>query len=415
MTVVEKRRGTLINFAYYALLATLYYLFINYAFDIVWPFVIAFAVAMLLQKPIRFMATKSRAPKRFISVVTVLFILCAVLGIVVFVGYKLMLEFKSFGQFVIAKLNDLPQTIASVRDWVLGIIAILPDKIENSLAETVNGFSEELIRNTAENGLSGLGGELTLPEGFSLSSLMTPLGGLLSTAKRIPFILSGILIGIIACFFVTTDYDNIVSIFKRNVSEKQEKLFVEAKRLFGDVIGKMIKSYATIIFITFCEVAVGLNLLSLFNIYKGGYIIVISIITALLDILPVFGTGTVLIPWAIYSLIMGDIPFAIGLVVLYILITVIRQVIEPHLVAMNVGIHPIFTLASMYIGIQLFGVIGIFVLPITIVLLKTLNSEGIIHLWGREKKPTEAEADGESDGKSDSEAENEAEKTEEKA
>ena len=158
-------------------------------------------------------------------------------------------------------------------------------------------------------------------------------------SSGIPFILSGVLIGIIACFFITTDYDNVVGIFKRNVSEKYEKMFVETKRLFGDVIGKMIKSYATIIFITFCEVAVGLNLLSLFNIYKGGYIIVISIITALLDILPVFGTGTVLIPWAIYSLIMGDIPFAIGLVVLYILITVIRQVIEPHLVAMNVGIH----------------------------------------------------------------------------
>ena len=81
-------------------------------------------------------------------------------------------------------------------------------------------------------------------------------------------------------------------------------MFVETKRLFGDVIGKMIKSYATIIFITFCEVAVGLNLLSLFNIYKGGYIIVISIITALLDILPVFGTGTVLIPWGIAELII---------------------------------------------------------------------------------------------------------------
>lgn len=415
MTVVEKRRATLINFAYYALLALLYYVFIKYAFDVVWPFVIAFVFSMLLQKPIRFMADKSRVPKKIISVATVLFILCAVLGIVVFVGYKLMLEFKDFGQFVIHKINNLPQTIASIRDWFLGLIDILPDKIENSLAETVNSFAADLIKNTTENGLSGLGGGMQLPEGFSVSSLMTPLGGLLSTAKRIPYILSGVLIGVIASFFITTDYDNVVGIFKRNVSEKNEKLFVETKRLFGDVIGKMIKSYATIIFITFCEVAVGLNLLSLFNIYKGGYIIVISIITALLDILPVFGTGTVLIPWAIYSLIMGDIPFAIGLVVLYILITVIRQVIEPHLVAMNVGIHPIFTLASMYVGIQLFGVLGIFILPITIVLLKTLNSEGIIHLWGREKKTAEGEDIGENDKESESKGENEGENTEEKA
>lgn len=415
MTIVEKRRATLINFAYYALLAVLYYVFIKYAFDVVWPFVIAFAVSMLLQKPIRFLAKKSRAPKKFVSVVTVLFILCTVLGIVVFVGYKLVLEFKDFGQFVIQKLNDLPRTIASVRDWVLGIIAFLPDKIENTFAETINSFAADLIKNTSENGIVGLGGGMQLPEGFSVSTLITPLGGLLSTAKRIPFILSGVLIGIIACFFITTDYDNVVAIFKRNVSEKYEKMFVETKRLFGDVIGKMIKSYATIIFITFCEVAVGLNLLSLFNIYKGGYIIVISIITALLDILPVFGTGTVLIPWAIYSLIMGDIPFAIGLVVLYILITVIRQVIEPHLVAMNVGIHPIFTLASMYIGIQLFGVIGIFVLPITIVLLKTLNSEGIIHLWGREKKSDGAEEVKENEQETAPDDNSDGEKSEENA
>lgn len=415
MTIVEKRRATLINFAYYALLAVLYYVFIKYAFDVVWPFVIAFAVSMLLQKPIRFLAKKSRAPKKFVSVVTVLFILCTVLGIVVFVGYKLVLEFKDFGQFVIQKLNDLPRTIASVRDWVLGIIAFLPDKIENTFAETINSFAADLIKNTSENGIIGLGGGMQLPEGFSVSTLITPLGGLLSTAKRIPFILSGVLIGIIACFFITTDYDNVVGIFKRNVSEKYEKMFVETKRLFGDVIGKMIKSYATIIFITFCEVAIGLNLLSLFNIYKGGYIIVISIITALLDILPVFGTGTVLIPWAVYSLIMGDIPFAIGLVVLYILITVIRQVIEPHLVAMNVGIHPIFTLASMYIGIQLFGVIGIFVLPITIVLLKTLNSEGIIHLWGREKKSDAAEKESENEQETAPDDNSDGEKSEENA
>lgn len=415
MTIVEKRRATLINFAYYALLAVLYYVFIKYAFDVVWPFVIAFAVSMLLQKPIRFLAKKSRAPKKFVSVVTVLFILCTVLGIVVFVGYKLVLEFKDFGQFVIQKLNDLPRTIASVRDWILGIIAFLPDKIENTFAETINSFAADLIKSTSENGIIGLGGGMQLPEGFSVSTLITPLGGLLSTAKRIPFILSGVLIGIIACFFITTDYDNVVAIFKRNVSEKYEKMFVETKRLFGDVIGKMIKSYATIIFITFCEVAIGLNLLSLFNIYKGGYIIVISIITALLDILPVFGTGTVLIPWAIYSLIMGDIPFAIGLVVLYILITVIRQVIEPHLVAMNVGIHPIFTLASMYIGIQLFGVIGIFVLPITIVLLKTLNSEGIVHLWGREKKSDDAEDEKKNEQETAPDDNSDGEKSEENA
>ncbi len=400
MNIVEKRRATLINFAYFALLAALYYFFMKFALDIVAPFVFAFLISLLLQKPIRYMSQKSRVPKKIVAVATVLVILCVVMGIVAFVGYKLVAEFKSFGEFIVYKLNNLPQTLGSVRDWLLGVIDILPQKAEAALAESINGFFGDMIKNTSENGILGLGGEMTLPESFDFSVLATPLGGILSTAKRIPFVMTAVLISIIACFFVTTDYDNIVSMIKRNVSVKQEQAIVRTKRLFSDVIGKMVKSYATIIFITFCEMAVGLNLLSLFNIYKGGYIIAISIITALLDILPVFGTGTVLIPWAIYSFIMGDIPFAIGLVVLYILITVIRQVIEPHLVAMNVGIHPILTLAGMYIGFQLFGVIGIFALPITFVLIKTLNSEGIIHLWGRdiEKKNMEESESSENGG-----------------
>ena len=94
---------------------------------------------------------------------------------------------------------------------------------------------------------------------------------------------------------------------------------------------------------------------------------------------------------------MGDAPFAVGLIILYVIITVIRQIIEPHLVAMNVGIHPTLTLAGMYVGVQLFGIIGLFALPVTLVLLKTLNSEGIIRLWGREKKICEESTENEAE------------------
>lgn len=403
LTVVEKRRSFLINVAFFAVLAAAYYLFMKYALDVVAPFVFAFLIALILQKPIRFISKKTKIPQKAVAIMTVLVILCAVLGIVAFVGYKLVLEFKGFGEFVIFKLNNLPQTIASIRDWALGTISFLPDRLENSLAETINSFSADMIKRTAEQGIAGLSsGSGDISESFDFSMLATPLGGIWSTAKRIPFVLTACLIGVIACFFITSDYDNIVGMIKRNVSPKLETAFVRTRRLFGDVLGKMFKSYATIIFITFCEMAIGLNIMKLFNVYKGGYIIAISIITALLDILPVLGTGTVLIPWAIYSFIMGDIPFAIGLVILYILISVIRQIVEPHLVAMNVGIHPTLTLAGMYIGIQLFGVIGIFAVPITLVLIKALNSEGIIHLWGRKK---DEEQKGDESGKNDKKTE----------
>jgi predicted PurR-regulated permease PerM len=176
---------------------------------------------------------------------------------------------------------------------------------------------------------------------------------------------------------------------KQNISEEHCKGVIKTKKLFGDILGKMLKSYATLIFITFCEVSIGLNILKLIGVYDGGYIIALSVVTAIVDILPVLGTGTVLIPWAVFNLFTGNIGLGIGLIVLYALITVIRQILEPRLVSMNVGIHPAVTLLGMYLGVRLFGVLGIFILPITFFLIKALNDEGIIHLWGESREKTQ--------------------------
>jgi predicted PurR-regulated permease PerM len=126
------------------------------------------------------------------------------------------------------------------------------------------------------------------------------------------------------------------------------------------------------------------------NIYTGGYIVIISLLTAIIDIIPVFGTGSVLIPWAIISFITGNYAQGIGLLVLYAVITVIRQVLEPKLVAGQLGLPPFLTLMAMYIGSQLFGVLGIFLLPLSIITIKALNDEGIIHLYKPMKKKEDA-------------------------
>ena len=88
-----------------------------------------------------------------------------------------------------------------------------------------------------------------------------------------------------------------------------------------------------------------------------------------------------MIPWAIYSLITGKIGLAIGLFIVYAIIYVVRQVIEPKIVGGTVGLPPFITLMGMYVGSQLFGFIGIFLVPIMIIIVKLLNDEGVIHLW----------------------------------
>ncbi len=382
MNIVEKRRSMLINFTFYALLIAAYYFFMKFAFWLVAPFIAAFLIAMFLQKPVRAISKKTKIKKNVIAAIAVLLIVALLLSLVVLVGYRIFVEFRGLGQYLMSKLNDLPNLIQATEAWLISHLKFLPDSLESTAVGALSDFADRLLLLVVEQ--KNTFGE-TQSGGLDFSALATPLGGLLSTAKQIPAFLTALLISIVACFFLTCDYDNFTHMIKTSVSEQHEASLVKTKRLFGDILGKMVKSYATIILITFCEVAIGLNVLKLIGVYDGGYIIAISIVTALVDIFPVLGTGTVMIPWAIFSFFGGNYGLGIGLLVLYALITVLRQILEPKLVSMNVGMHPVITLMGMYLGVQLFGVIGIFALPITFFLLKALNDEGIIHLWGRSK------------------------------
>ena len=97
--------------------------------------------------------------------------------------------------------------------------------------------------------------------------------------------------------------------------------------------------------------------------------------------MPILGTGAVLIPWSIINLILGNTKLGIGMLILYIVITAVRQTIEPKIVGQQIGLHPIITLVLMYVGAQLIGVLGLLLLPVIATIIKTLNDEGTIHLF----------------------------------
>ena len=114
---------------------------------------------------------------------------------------------------------------------------------------------------------------------------------------------------------------------------------------------------------------------------SNSYIYLIALGICIFDILPVAGSGGILIPWAIVSLIMGNTAQAIGLIVIYVIITVIRQYIEPKIVGDSLGVNPLITLAGLYFGLKLFGVLGMFIVPILIMTIKAFNDTGRISLW----------------------------------
>jgi predicted PurR-regulated permease PerM len=189
------------------------------------------------------------------------------------------------------------------------------------------------------------------------------------------------------------DYRKIVNFVVSQFGEKGAKIIVSTKQLFVTNILKMLRGYIIIMFITYIELFIALSIL------RVDYAAILAALIAVLDIMPVVGTGTVLIPWFVVALLMGNFGLAAGVIITYIAITVIRNIIEPRIIGQQVGLPPIVTLIAMYVGLKLYGVLGMMLLPVTIIVIVKLQENGIIRLW---KTPEKTEKDKEDEKKNPS-------------
>ncbi len=381
MDKAEFRRKKIINIVYYAIVLGLTYLFLKYCFSMFLPFMVAFFIAIIVQRPTNFLTRKTKIKKGITATILVLLVYLIVVALISLIGVKLVDGIKSLIAFIQGKLTDIPTLIENIKNWSLNTIGFLPDSLEEKATKSMVPFFEALKEKSATEIAGFIMDKASNGEKFSLSSLSTPLSGLWSTAKQIPSAFVAVMITIVSSCFMAVDYDRLVKFIKGQISPENEKKLSATKRIVFKSLGKLIKSYILIICITGIEIFIGLNFLTLIGIYKDGNIIALSLIIAVLDILPVIGTGTFMVPWAIYSLITGKLGLAIGLFVVYAIIYIVRQIIEPKIVGGTVDLPPFVTLMGMYIGSQLFGVIGIFLVPILIIIIKLLNDEGIIHIW----------------------------------
>lgn len=383
MDKIEKRRSFIINTVFVVIIVGLFYLAIKYALGIVWPFVVAFFLAMLLQRPVNFLSTKTPLKRGISSVIMVLFVLVIVGSIVGLIIGRIVIELKGFFDYLLIKMEDAPAFVDQIQAWLSDTFSFLPKSLHESIMTATENFLNRLMGIEAKASADAIQAENS---GIDFSLLSSPLGAVWGTAKQIPMIAVGVLVCVVSCCFMTTDYRTLRDMILSQLSQKRQSAVIRTKQVTFSTLGKMGKAYSIILFVTFMEMLLGLSFLKLIHVYDSGYIFAIAFITAVVDIIPVLGTGTILIPWALWSLFTGDVGLGIGLLVVYAIISVIRQVIEPKLVASQLGLPPFVTIMAMYIGSQLFGFIGLFLLPITIMLLKVLNDEGVIHIF-KKKAP----------------------------
>ena len=396
MTDVERKRKWIINVAFYAMLLVLGFLFYKYAFGVCFPIMFAFVVAVLLQRPKNFIVKKTPLKKGFASTICVFTLMIIAATVVVLIGVRAAEEVRGFIDYITVQFSNLDSIVNTVETFLLSLIGKLPEFISETATESISSIFTQ-VREFIAGTNTELPGQLTesLP-GFNLSWITTPITGVISTASRIPSILIGIVVTIVLACFMTADYDLIARFIYCQFPKDKRKDLTRAKQLLKMNLGKMAKAYALIMVVTFTEVFAGLTILKMIGLFNSSYIAVIAIVTAIVDVIPVLGTGTIVLPWAAYSFITGNIGMGIGLMVLYITVTVIRQIVEPKLVAGQLGLPPFVTLIAMYLGLKIFGVLGVFALPIIAIMLKLLNDEGIIDLW---KSPTKVMAQESSESK----------------
>ena len=361
--VIEKRRAFIINFIYAVICIGLFFVFMKFCIGTLAPFIIAFILAFVLQRPIKFLQRKlhlkSHGVISFLLVLLVVMLVAGVLSVAVFVLFN---ELKGFADYLTSQFSSIDEIIETIKTYVMSVVVRLPEGIRG----TVNGY--------VTNAFNSLGNGQTK---IDLSMLSAPLSGAWSVVKSLPSAILACVVAVVSCFFVAADYDKIKELFLSFFKKEKRDYIVKTKRTAIKAIAKLLKAYVSIMAITFAEMFLGLFLLKLIGVYDGSYIAIISFVTCIIDIIPVLGTGTVLIPWAVYNLIFGNFGMGIGLIVIYAVVTVIRQIVEPKLVANQAGLPAIITIMAMFLGVRIFGAFGIIILPFTVIILKQLYDEGI--------------------------------------
>ena len=379
----QARLGRIIDIVYYLLILVGFYLFMTYAFWLAFPFLFAFFVAALLQRPMNFAQRKIKLKKSFSSVVLVLLFYLLIVLVIGLTGARIWSAAKSFADYLSGQVQNLPEIIRGLELRLNQLVMWLPDPLEIRFNEWLADFTKNLLAGVNADGESvGVFGSLLSK--INLEWFKAPMSGMLTIAGRIPVMAIAVIITVISSFFMTSGYDKIAGFLKRQLNPEHRHALSAAKKIMFSSMVKLLRSYSILVGISFCELVLGLLLLRFIGVYNGKQLLGIALATSFVDILPVLGVGTVLLPWSLYNLIMGNYGLGVGLAVLWAVIVVVRQILEPKLVSANLGLPPIVTLMGMYAGLQLFGFVGMLLMPLLLIMVKLLNDQGVLHIWKNE-------------------------------
>ena len=316
------------------------------------PFVVGWSIAMIASPLVGFFEKKVKIKRKAGSA----FVIIIVIGLVIFAGYfvsaKLMEQVIEFAGELPDMWEGTQQEFAQIGEKLEAASKYLPDEIEVAIVKITSNVGEYL---------GELFGRLGSPAIETLSRF----------TMNLPSILIGIIMCLLSAYFFVADKDYVANLLHKVMTQSMLDQVNMVKRGLIRAVGGYFKAQLKIEFWMYLLLVIG------FTILRVKYAFLIAIGVAFLDLLPFFGTGTVLIPWALVKFLNGEYTMVIGLLIIWGVGQLARQLIQPRIVGDSVGLEPIPTLFLLFIGYKSAGVVGMIIaVPIGIIVL-TMYEEGV--------------------------------------
>lgn len=316
------------------------------------PFVLALVVAWLLNPLIKGLQKRLGLSRGVISLLLILLGFAAVGGVLFGLGYSLFSEVSSLLDNWQGIWQSLQDGITAVGDALEKLLAYLPSEMEHFVNENMDRLT------TALNNW--------------VSAVMPAIGARAGNfAMSIPAFVVALIVFIMGAYFITADYPHYRFLVTDRMPSGVRDFFSHVKHTALGAFAGYVRAEVIISIGVFAILLVG------FLLIRQPYAVLLALLLAVLDFIPIIGSGTVMVPWAILDLMTGNWFHAVGLMVVWGIICVFRRVAEPKAVGSQTGLSPILSLVSMYVGMQLAGVLGMILGPVLFLVILNVCRTGI--------------------------------------
>ncbi|WP_134686320.1 sporulation integral membrane protein YtvI [Brevibacillus migulae] len=367
------RHFQIVRFLWVCILLYISYRIFLFATPLLYPFFISLVIAMMINRPVTYLHRKTKMPRWLAVILMLLLLLSIVGGVITLAITETVTEIGHLAEILPHYTNEfadyLEKTIS--QDFLIGIYNQF-----TFLWEQLDEPSQETIRTNVQNAIKAVTDTAkNLGLGF--------LNGLKNVLLSLPNMATVLVISLLGAFFISKDFflweGRFRRLLPRGLNSRVDQIVIDLRNaLFG-----FLRAQLTLISLTAALVIIGLLIM------RVDYAITIGLITGLVDLLPYLGTGTIFVPWIIYAFFKGNYTLVIGLSILYGIVVIFRQIIEPKVVAENVGLDPLMTLVALFIGLQLFGFLGLIAGPVSLVVINALIKANIFEdIWNYIKGPS---------------------------